>query len=89
VGGRLSLLGSVYGVLAVNAAKTAFSEAYPNLWMFLYGSCFMAIVIFLPKGLAGIYEDYIKVWIAKLSSSKKDDSKVTPEKKEEVNHADV
>ncbi len=66
VGGRESLLGAVYGALVVNAAKTTFSEAYPTLWMFLYGATFIVIVLFLPKGLAGLYQDHIKKWIYKL-----------------------
>lgn len=65
VGGRESLLGAVYGALMVNAAKTAFSEAYPTLWMFLYGGAFIGIVLFLPKGLAGIYQDHIRKWFIK------------------------
>jgi urea transport system permease protein len=65
VGGRESLLGAVYGALLVNAAKSAFSEAYPTLWMFLYGGAFIAIVLFLPKGLAGIYQDHIRKWFVK------------------------
>lgn len=66
VGGRESLLGAVYGALLVNAAKTAFSEAYPTLWMFLYGTTFIVVVLFLPKGLAGLYQDHFKKWIANL-----------------------
>lgn len=65
VGGRESLLGAVYGALMVNFAKTAFSEAYPTLWMFLYGGAFIGIVLFLPKGLAGIYQDHIRKWFIK------------------------
>ncbi|RPG83485.1 MAG: urea ABC transporter permease subunit UrtC [Coraliomargarita sp. TMED73] len=76
VGGRESLLGAVYGALAVNAAKTAFSEAYPTLWMFLYGATFIIIVLYLPKGLAGLYDDHIKKWIFKLKP--KSDSGTTP-----------
>lgn len=68
VGGRESLLGAVYGALMVNAAKTAFSEAYPTLWMFLYGGAFIGIVLFLPKGLAGIYQDHIRKWFIKESA---------------------
>ena len=33
VGGRLSLLGAVYGTLLVNWAKTTFSETMPELWL--------------------------------------------------------
>lgn len=70
VGGRESLLGAVYGALLVNAAKTAFSEAYPTLWMFLYGSAFIVIVLFLPKGLAGLYQDHVKKWFRKMKPNK-------------------
>jgi hypothetical protein len=33
--------------------------------MFLYGGAFIAIVLFLPKGLAGIYQDHIRKWFVK------------------------
>ena len=71
VGGRLSLYGAIYGVMLVNTAKTVFSEAYPDLWVFFYGMIFILVVVFLPKGLAGLYEDYIKVWLLKFQSNKK------------------
>lgn len=58
VGGRLSLLGAVYGTLLINFGKTAFSESFPQLWLFLMGGLFIAVVMFFPKGLAGIWEDY-------------------------------
>jgi urea transport system permease protein len=77
VGGRLSLLGSIYGVLAVNSARTALSEAYPTLWMFLYGFSFIIVVMFLPKGLAGLYEDYIKKGLKKLGFFKSENKEAT------------
>jgi urea transport system permease protein len=58
VGGRMSLIGVVYGTLLVNAGKTAFSESFPELWLFLMGGLFIAVVMFFPNGLAGIYEKY-------------------------------
>jgi urea transport system permease protein len=60
VGGRLSLFGAVIGAVSVNYARTAFSEAYPDLWVFLYGLVFILIVLYLPNGIAGLYEDKIK-----------------------------
>lgn len=68
VGGRESLFGAVYGALVVLSAKAAFSEAYPNLWMFLYGASFIVIVLFLPKGLAGLYHDHVKGWFGRIWS---------------------
>jgi urea transport system permease protein len=58
VGGRMSLIGAVYGTLLVNFGKTMFSETYPELWLFLMGGLFIAVVMFFPDGLAGVYEKY-------------------------------
>lgn len=78
VGGRLSLFGAVYGALVVNGAKTAFSEAYPTLWMFLYGATFIAIVLYLPKGLAGLYEDKLRPLCVKVFNRNAEPSTETP-----------
>lgn len=58
VGGRMSIIGVVYGTLLVNAGKTAFSESFPQLWLFLMGGLFIGVVMFFPNGLAGIYQKY-------------------------------
>jgi urea transport system permease protein len=60
VGGRLSLLGAVYGTLLVNFGKTYFSESFPELWLFLMGGLFITVVMFFPDGLAGLYDKYVK-----------------------------
>ncbi|MCB5184623.1 urea ABC transporter permease subunit UrtC [Methylobacillus gramineus] len=60
VGGRMSLIGAVYGTLLVNFGKTMFSETYPELWLFLMGGLFIAVVMFFPNGIAGVYEKYAK-----------------------------
>ncbi|MGH1356229.1 MAG: urea ABC transporter permease subunit UrtC [Thalassovita sp.] len=66
VGGRISILGAVYGALAVNWAKTTFSESFPELWLLGLGGLFIAVVMFFPNGLAGIYADHIAPRIVKL-----------------------
>lgn len=58
VGGRMSLIGAVYGTLVINFGKTAFSESFPELWLFLMGGLFIAVVMFFPNGLAGLWNDY-------------------------------
>ncbi|MCX8999887.1 urea ABC transporter permease subunit UrtC [Rhizobiaceae bacterium BDR2-2] len=60
VGGRLSLFGAVYGALLVNAAKTSFSESFPELWLFAMGGLFIAVVMAFPLGLAGLFRDYVE-----------------------------
>jgi len=59
LGGRLSLLGAVYGALLVNAAKSGFSESFPELWPFLMGALFIGVVLAFPNGLAGLYQTYV------------------------------
>ncbi|MGC4087971.1 MAG: urea ABC transporter permease subunit UrtC [Polyangiaceae bacterium] len=54
VGGRASVFGAVTGSLLVNFGKTYFSESFPELWLFLIGSLFIAVVMVFPNGLAGI-----------------------------------
>ena len=60
VGGRLSILGAVYGTLLVNWAKTSFSESFPELWLFAMGALFIGVVMAFPNGLAGLYQTYIE-----------------------------
>lgn len=60
VGGRLSILGAVYGTLLVNLAKTTFSESFPELWLFGLGALFIGVVLAFPDGLAGIYKTWIE-----------------------------
>ena len=58
VGGRMSLIGAVYGTLLVTYGRTYFSEEFPNLWYFLLGGVFILVTRFFPMGLAGVLEDY-------------------------------
>lgn len=66
VGGRMSLVGAVYGALLVNAAKTYFSESFPELWLFLMAAMFIGVTMALPNGLAGLFESHIKPWWRRL-----------------------
>jgi len=58
VGGRMSLIGAVFGTLLVNYGKTAFSESFPALWLFLMGALFIGVVMYFPNGLAGLWEKH-------------------------------
>ena len=63
VGGRMSLVGAVYGTLLVNFGKTYFSESFPDLWLFLMAAMFLGVVLAFPQGLAGLYVEKIKPWV--------------------------
>jgi urea transport system permease protein len=81
VGGRLSLIGAVYGSLLVNFGKTYFSEAFPELWLFLMAALFIGVVLAFPNGLAGLYTDRLKPCFLKWRAAK---APVVPAKKETV-----
>ena len=66
VGGRLSIMGAVYGTLLVNWAKTTFSESFPELWLFGLGALFIAVVVAFPNGLAGVWGKNIEPYFDKL-----------------------
>ena len=62
VGGRMSLVGAVYGALLVNFGKTYFSESFPDLWLFLMAGLFIGVTMACPDGLAGVWEKKVKPW---------------------------
>jgi urea transport system permease protein len=62
VGGRMSLVGAVYGTLLVNAGKTYFSESFPDLWLFLMAALFIGVTMAFPMGLAGLWESHVMPW---------------------------
>ena len=71
VGGRMSLVGAVYGALLVNFGKTYFSETFPDLWMFCMAGLFIGETMFFPDGLAGLYESKVKPWFARRRQASK------------------
>ncbi|RYE55529.1 MAG: urea ABC transporter permease subunit UrtC, partial [Rhizobiaceae bacterium] len=71
VGGRMSIFGAVYGALLVNFAKTSLSETFPQLWLFGLGGLFIAVVLFFPNGLSGIWKDHVQVHLDKLFARRK------------------
>ena len=53
LGGRGTLVGPIIGALAVNYAKTYFTGALPEAWLFMLGGLFIVATLFLPKGIVG------------------------------------
>lgn len=54
VGGRGTLIGAALGAVLVNGAKTFLTGALPEVWLFALGALFIAVTIFLPKGILGL-----------------------------------
>ena len=55
VGGRGTLLGPIVGAFFVNGAKSWFTQAFPEVWLYFLGALFIAVTLFLPQGLIGLW----------------------------------
>ena len=55
VGGRGSLVGAAAGAGIVNGAKSVFTVAWPEYWLYFLGALFVVVTLFLPKGIAGLF----------------------------------
>jgi urea transport system permease protein len=58
VGGRNSLLGACIGAILLNVVEATVSETplLLNAWQLIIGGIFILVVVFLPRGLAGVAE---------------------------------
>ena len=56
VGGRGFLYGAVIGAILVNYAKTFFTGAFPEIWLFMLGGLFVVSTLFLPRGVVGLLQ---------------------------------
>jgi urea transport system permease protein len=54
VGGRGTLYGAAVGAVLVNYAKTFFTGAMPEVWLYALGALFILVTLFLPRGLTGL-----------------------------------
>lgn len=56
VGGRLSLMGAIIGAFLVNGIQSYLGDELQQIWMIVLGAIFIAVVLFLPRGLIGLVE---------------------------------
>jgi urea transport system permease protein len=61
VGGRGTLVGPIIGAGLVNGAKTIFTVAMPEYWLFVLGALFIVVTLFMPQGVVGL----AKRWTAR------------------------
>ena len=54
VGGRGTLIGPILGAGIVNGAKSWFTMAFPEYWLFFLGLLFIGVTLFLPEGVVGL-----------------------------------
>jgi urea transport system permease protein len=55
VGGRGTLIGPVIGAFLVNGAKSWFTQAFPEYWLFFLGLLFVLVTLFLPQGVVSLF----------------------------------
>jgi len=60
IGGRGTLFGAALGAGVVNFAKTYFTAAAPEVWLFMLGSLFVLVTVFLPQGIVGALKKLTK-----------------------------
>jgi urea transport system permease protein len=60
VGGRGTLGGALLGAGVVNVAKSWFTVAAPDYWLYFLGILFIVVTLFLPKGIIGISDRFKK-----------------------------
>ena len=54
LGGRGTLIGPILGAGIVNGAKSYFTVAFPDFWLFFLGLMFILVTLFLPRGVIGL-----------------------------------
>jgi urea transport system permease protein len=74
VGGRGTLIGPILGAILVNGGKTIFTATWPEFWLFALGALFVAVTLFLPKGIVGTVADFMAKRKAKAAAAKPADT---------------
>jgi urea transport system permease protein len=59
VGGRGTLYGAVAGAVLVNYAKSYFTTALPEYWLYALGTLFVVVTLFLPNGVVGFGHRFV------------------------------
>jgi urea transport system permease protein len=62
VGGRATLIGPIVGAFFVNGAKSWFTAAFPEFWLYFLGALFIAVTLFMPNGIVGLLREPGAAW---------------------------
>ena len=55
VGGRATLIGPIVGAFMVNGAKSWLTVVAPEYWLFVLGALFIAVTLYMPQGVLGVF----------------------------------
>jgi urea transport system permease protein len=60
VGGRGTLTGAALGAVVINFLKTIFTTGFlAGVWLFALGAIFIAVTLFMPKGIVGTLQSWV------------------------------
>jgi urea transport system permease protein len=62
VGGRGTLIGALVGAALVNGAKSWFTVAFPEYWLYVLGALFVLVTLFMPNGVVGLVAQVKAAW---------------------------
>jgi urea transport system permease protein len=67
VGGRSSILGACIGAIVINMISATVSETagFAEAWKVIIGLIFVLVVLYLPRGLAGLAHDLLDRFLAR------------------------
>ena len=57
--------GAIVGAGAVNGAKSFFTQAAPEYWLYVLGLLFIVVTLFMPRGIVGLYGQLRAKWSAR------------------------
>lgn len=56
IGGKGTLIGAMFGAIAVNGLQSVVSYRFPDLWSYFIGLLFIVVILWLPKGFISFHE---------------------------------
>ena len=77
VGGRATLMGPIIGAIGISLLYSFLTGALPGSWLYVLGGLFIVVVLFMPRGVTGAFEDakiYVRKRLATRSSNGKGDA---------------
>ena len=69
VGGRGSKFGPIIGAILINLLKSYTTREYPESWLLILGFVFLFVVLFMPNGVVGLWDQLKERFSKKRSSS--------------------
>ena len=79
VGGRGSLIVPILGAIFVNGLKSYATRAFAEQWLYILGGLFIFVVLFMPKGLVGLPQQFRELLRPRTTSQKEPNPEVPGE----------